>query len=108
MYQSNLSDQQWSEIEHFFRRSDPRGAKSIHSKQTIVNAILYVVETGCQWRLLPHDFPPWQTVYDHYRRWNQRGIWQEVLDFLNARTRVKQGKKAFPSDAIVDSQSVKT
>ena len=92
----------------FFRRSDPRGAKSIHSKQTIVNAILYVVETGCQWRLLPRDFPPWQTVYDHYRRWNQRGIWQEVLDFLNARTRVKEGKKAFPSYAIVDSQSVKT
>ena len=76
MYPSNLSDQEWSEIEHFFRRSDPRGANSIHSKHTIVNAVLYVVKSGCQWRMLPHDFPLWQTVYDHYRRWNQRGIWQ--------------------------------
>ena len=57
MYPSNLSDQEWSEIEHFFRRSDPRGAKSIHSKHTIVNAVLYVVKSGCQWRMLPHDFP---------------------------------------------------
>ncbi len=78
MYPSNLCDQEWSEIEHFFRRSDPRGAKSIHSKHTIVNAVLYVVKSGCQWRMLPHDFPPWQSVYDHYRRWNQRGIWQVV------------------------------
>ena len=51
MYPSNLSDQEWSEIEHFFRRSDPRGAKSIHSKHTIVNAVLYVVKSGCQWRI---------------------------------------------------------
>ena len=59
MYPSNLSDQDWSAIEHFFTRSDPRGAKSIHSKHTIVNAVLYVVKSGCQWRMLPHDFPPW-------------------------------------------------
>ena len=58
MYPSNLSDQEWSEIEHFFRRSDPRGAKSIHSKHAIVNAVLYVVKSGCQWRILPHDFLP--------------------------------------------------
>ncbi len=108
MYPSNLSDQAWSEIEHFFKRSDPRGAKSVHSKYTVVNAVFYVVKTGCQWRMLPLDFPPWQSVYDHYRRWNKRGIWQEVLDFLNVRTRLKQAKKPSPSYAIVDSQSVKT
>ncbi len=71
------------------------------------NAILYVVKSGCQWRMLPHDFTPWPTVSNHYRRWNQRGIWQAILDPLNARTRVKQGKTPFPSYAIVDSQSVK-
>ena len=72
------------------------------------NAILYVLKSGCQWRMLPHDFTPWQTVYDYYRRWNQREFWQAILDSLNTRTRVKQGKKPSPSDTIVDSQSVKT
>ena len=96
MYSSDLSDQEWSEIEHFFKRSDPRGARSIYNKHTIVNAILYVVKTGCQWRMLPHDFPPWQNVYDHYRRWSQRGIWQQVLDSQNVRDRLKQARKGRP------------
>ena len=96
MYSSDLSDQEWSEIEHLFKRSDPRGARSIYDKHTIVNAILYVVKTGCQWRMLPHDFPPWQNVYDHYRRWSQRGIWQQVLDSQNVRDRLKQARKGRP------------
>ena len=58
--------------------------------------------------MIPHDFPPWPTVYDHYRRENKRGVWQEVLDSLNARNRLKQGKRPSPSYAIVDSQSVKS
>ena len=58
--------------------------------------------------MLSHDFPPWQSVYDHYRRWNQRGVWQEVMGVLNSCTRLKQGKTPSPSYAIVDSQSVKT
>ena len=58
--------------------------------------------------MLPHDFLPWQSVYDHYRRWNQRGVWQEVLGVLHSCTRLKQGKTPSPSYAIVDSQSVKT
>lgn len=108
MYSSDLSDKDWFLIEGFFERTDPRGAKSVHSKRLIVNAILYVVKSGCQWRMLPNDFPPWQTVYDHYRRWNQNGTWEKVLDFLNGWSRIDQDRRTSPSYAIVDSQSVKT
>ena len=108
MYPSDLSDKDWSLIKGFFERPDPRGAKSVHSKRLIVNAILYVVKSGCQWRMLPNDFPPWKTVYDHYRNWNRNGNWQRALDFLTSWSRIDQGKKPTPSYAIVDSQSVKT
>ncbi len=63
---SDLTEEDWSKIKHFFVRSDLRGAVSRHDKQQIVNAILYAVKGGIQWRMLPRDFPPWQTVYDHY------------------------------------------
>ncbi|MCP4055228.1 MAG: transposase [Mesoflavibacter sp.] len=59
----------------------------------IVNAILYLNKTGIQWELMPNDFPPWKTVYDHFRKWKQAGIWEKVLDFLNEEFRVQNGKK---------------
>ena len=108
MYPSNLTDRQWKKIKHFFRRPDARGARSKHSKRSIVNAILYVVKGGIQWRMMPKDMPPWQTVYDHFRRLSARGVWKQVLNALNVEIRISYGKKAFPSYAIVDSQSVKT
>ena len=108
MYDSDLSDREWDKIKHFFKRPDPRGAKRIHSKRTIVNAILYVVKSGCQWRMMPNDLPPWSTVYDHYRKWNLNGTWEKVLKFLNGEARRKQGRSPSPTYAIVDSQSVKT
>ncbi len=84
-------------IEAYFQRKDNRGAVSVHttcaersrSKRDIVNAILYVTKTGAQWRLLPREFPPWQTVYGHYRRWNHRGVWEQALDELNRQHRKK-------------------
>ena len=67
MYPSDLSDAEWQLIEPFFRRPDPRGNQGKHAKRDIINAILYVVYGGIQWRMLPKEFPPWGTVYDHFR-----------------------------------------
>ncbi|EAR22206.1 IS5 family transposase [Nitrococcus mobilis] len=108
MYDSDLSDEQWQLIAHHFEPKDNRGAVPIHSKRTIVNAILYINKTGAQWRMLPKEFPPWQTVYDHYSNWNRRRVWAAALDALNALHRKKNGKTPTPSYAIIDSQSVKT
>jgi putative transposase len=108
MYPSDLTDKEWALIEPFFRRPDPRGNRGKYAKRDIVNAILYVVQGGIQWRMLPKDFPPWDTVYNHFRRLNQRGVWQQALDALTQESRRRQGKVLHPSYAIIDSQSVKT
>lgn len=108
MYPSDLTDKQWKCIEHFFGRPDPRGARSKHEKRAIVNAILYVTKGGIQWRMLPKDMPPWQTVYNHFWRLNQRGVWEAVLVELNKLVRKQAGKKPVPSYALIDSQSIKT
>ena len=108
MYPSDLKDKQWERISVFFERSDPRGSKGFHEKRVIVNAILYVTKSGCQWRMLPKDYPPHGTVYDHFRNWSRRGIWEKVLDELNKEVRKSAGRAVSPSYGIIDSQSVKT
>jgi putative transposase len=74
----------------------------------ILNAILYVVRTGCQWRMLPTNLPPWQTVYGYFRRWKKNGIWERINEALVKKVRVQHGRQAEPSAGILDSQSVKT
>ena len=74
----------------------------------MVNAILYVLRTGSSWRMLPHDFPPWESVYGYFRRWRQAGIWQQVHDHLRSQYRETLGRDPCPSAGAVDSQSVKT
>lgn len=73
----------------------------------ILNAIFYIVRSGAAWRLMPHDFPPWQTVYSHFRTWKLCGLWQEVNDQLLEQTRIQEGRSPLPSAAVIDSQSVK-
>jgi putative transposase len=107
-YPSDLTDRQWERINHHFAPRDPRGSSHKHPKKQIVDAILYVVRTGCQWRQLPHDLPPWKTVYDHFRNWNLRGVWETALEEINQRARKKIAKAPTPRDGIIDSQSVKT
>ena len=109
-YPSDLTDKQWQKAEPFFARSDPRGARSKYPKRRVVEAVLYRLREGCRWRALPHDFPPWDTVYDHWRRWKKRGLWQEAVAVLGTRWRevaLGRGRRA-PRHAILDSQSVKT
>lgn len=107
-YTSDLKDKEWEILEPLLPRSDPRGAQPKHPKREVVNAILYVLDNGIKWRNVPAHFPPWQTVYDHFRRWNQRGMWQYVLEVLQPRERQKQGRNPGPSYGIIDAQSVKT
>jgi putative transposase len=76
--------------------------------RAVINAILYLDRTGCQWRALPHDFPPWSTVWSYFRAFRNDGTWQRIHTALREQVRVKQGREPTPSAAIIDSQSVKT
>ena len=86
----------------------PIGRPRLHSRRTILNSIFYIVRSGCAWRLLPHEFPPWQTVYHYFRRWRLDGTWERIHTALRERVRVQAGRNSQPSAGIIDSQSVKT
>ncbi len=86
----------------------PRGNSHKQSKKSIVDAILYVLEGGIKWRMMPKDFPPWKTVYDHFSKWNKRGVWEACLDRLNRYARKKAGRTGLPTYGIIDAQSIKT
>lgn len=103
-YPSDLTDKQWAEIEPLY--SGLREYK--WSKRELTDAVLYFVKTGCQWRHLPHDFPPYSTVHSFYRRARISGLWDRILRHMVVKTREDAGRKAEPSYGIIDSQSVKT
>ena len=103
-YSTDLTDSQWAIIEPLF--SGMRNRK--WPKRELVNAVFYLVKTGCQWRQLPHDFPPYSTVHSFYRRARLSGLWDRILEHLVKVTRVNAGRNPNPSYAIIDSQSVKT
>jgi putative transposase len=88
-YASDVSDEQWALIEPHTGRPDARGAVRRHAMRQIINAILYQNKTGCQWRLLPKDFPPWFTVYNHFWRMRERGVWKKITLDLNEKRRKK-------------------
>lgn len=103
-YPSNLSDSQWQIISKFL---DIRRNRKYDLRE-IVNAILYVVKTGCQWRMLPKDFAPWKSVYYYFSVWKKNEIFEIIHETLVEKIRVKQGKKEEPSLGIIDAQSVKS
>ena len=104
-YASYLTDRQWNMIAELF---PPAGNKSKWEKRELVNAVLYLVENGCKWRNLPHDFPPHTTVSNFYYAAIKSGLWEKILAALVEKTRVNAGREAAPSYGIIDSQSVKT
>ncbi len=106
-YPSDLTDEQWQIIRRLLPRTSKLGRPRI-DRRAIIDAILYVVRTGCQWRQLPGDFPKWKTVYTVFWRWRKAGLWQHLHDALRQRVRQATGKKRTPSAAILDSQSVRT
>jgi putative transposase len=108
MYSSDLRDEEWELINRYFEQGQVFGRPLKHARREIVNAVFYVTKSGCQWRMLPLNFPSWKTVYDYFRRWCIEGTWEKVLDILNRKDRTNRGKAAVPSYGIVDSQSIKT
>ena len=107
-YPSDVTDGQWRLIERWIPPPKWGGRPRGHNMCEVVNAMLYVVRTGCSWRQLPHDFPPWETVYRYFRYFQRDGTWEKIHDRLRAQVRRKAGKKPSPSAGIIDSQSVKT
>jgi putative transposase len=107
-YQSDLSDAEWSCLESYLPAPKANGRPRIYPLREILNAIFYVVRSGCAWRLLPHDFPSWKTVYHYFRFWRLDGTWERMHAALRDRVRVRLKRNPQPSAAIVDSQSVKT
>jgi transposase len=109
-YPTDLSDRQWALIEPLLPepKSGPgKAGRPPSDRRQVVNAILYVVKSGCQWRLLPREFGCWATVYGYFNRWSRATVWQGVLEELNMQERCRQCRHPEPSAGCVDSQSVK-
>src|SRR5215204_6157846 len=107
-YPSDLSDAQWTRLRSYLPAPKAQGRPRTHSLRDVFDAIFYVLKSGCHWRLLPHDFPPWSTVYYHFRRFRLKGLWSLILKVVRAAERKSVGKNPQPTAAIMDSQSVKT
>ena len=107
-YQSDLSDAEWSCLEYYLPGPKADGRPRLHSLREILDAIFYVLKSGCAWRLLPHDFPPWKTAYHYFRLWRLDGTWERMHAALRKRVRVRLERNPQPSAGIVDSQSIKT
>ena len=106
-YNTDLTDTQWELIEPIFRTN--KGTNLVkHKKRDLINAVLYLVKTGCQWRMLPNDFPPHDTVWSFYRRAVASGKWEKAMDAMTQKVRIDAGRKATPTYGIIDSQSAKT
>ena len=107
-YPTDLSDQEWAVIESYIPKPKPGGRPAKHERREILNAIAYVLRSGEAWRLMPHDLPPWSTVYDYFRQWRIDGTWERINTALREKLRITLGREAEPSAAIIDSQTVKT
>jgi transposase len=106
-YPTDVTDAQWALVEPLLPPAGSGGRPEKHPRRDIVDAVLYVVRTGCSWRQLPADFPPWQTVYWYFVRWEQQRVTLRMLDALRQQVRRGEGRDAEPSAGVIDSQSVK-
>jgi putative transposase len=107
-YATDLTDEQCTVVEPLIPAPLPNGRPPIWPRREILNAILYVLKTGCAWHLLPHDFPPYSTVFWYFRGWRKAGVWEALNSVLREKVREELGRDAQPSAVIIDSQSVKT
>src|SRR2546421_11873893 len=107
-YPTDLTDAQWALLEPLIPPAKHGGRPRVVAMREVVNTILYLNRTGCQWDMLPHDLLPKSTVYEYFGAWRNDGTWQRMMDALRAQVRVAEGRQATPSAASIDSQSVKT
>jgi putative transposase len=106
-YPSDLTDAQWQLLPPFLAAAKPGGRPRKTDLREVVNAIFYLNREGCTWRALPHDFPPWRTVYEYFTAWRRDGTWDELNGALRRRLRVAAGRPHTPTTASIDSQTVK-
>ncbi len=107
-YPTDLTDRQWDCIKELIPPAKPGGRPRTLEMRAVINGILYVVVSGCQWRMLPREYPAWQSVYTYFRQWCDDGTWQRLHDTLRAQLRRRAGRHKQPTAAALDSQSVKT
>lgn len=107
-YPTDLTDQEWQILEPLVPPIKSGGRPANYSRREILNAVLYVLRSGCQWRMLPHDLPNWQTVYTYYRNWRLDGSWRRIHETLRKALREEEGHHPEASAAMMDSQSAKT
>jgi putative transposase len=107
-YPSDLTDEQFAILEPLIPPAKPGGRPREVIMRDVIDGIFYINRSGCQWRMLPHDFPKWSTVYSYFRHWRIDGTWQTFLDALRTRVRQAAGKQDTPSAACIDSQTIKT
>ena len=107
-YPSDLTDAQWEELEPLLPLAKPGGRPRTVDMRQVINGILYVLRSGCPWRMMPHDLSPWSTAWGYFRWWRKDGNWERIHDALRPKVRELQGREPTPSAAVIDSQSVKT
>jgi transposase len=107
-YPSDVTDAEWQIIEPLLPEAQGIGRPREVDLREIINGIFYVLPEGCSWRALPHDLPPWQTVYNYFRHWQRLGVWQKIHTQLRHQVRKHMEKTDNPTAGIIDSQSVKT
>jgi putative transposase len=107
-YPTDLTDEQWKLVEPFLPAGKQGGRPRKTNLREVLNALFYLVRTSCQWRMIPHEFPPWKTCYNYYRAWIDSGTWDEIVYVLRMEVRTQAGRKDQPRVAAIDSQSVKT
>ena len=107
-YASDVTDEEWALVEGFLPRPRKLGRPRTTEMREVVNALLYMLTTGCQWRLLPKEFPPFSTVQRFFYRWREAGLWQTINHSLVMQAREASGREASPTAGIIDTQSVKT
>ena len=107
-YATDLSDEEWWILKPLIPEAKPGGRPRAHETRELLDAIFYAVRGGCAWRLLPHEFPPWQTIYHYFRTWRLDGTWERINSVLRERVRAMAGRDTTPSAAILDSQSART
>ena len=107
-YPSDVTDKEWRVLEPLIPPCKRGGRPRAVDMRAVINAVFYVLRSGCAWRMLPHDFPPWPTVYYYLWSWRRDGTWECIQDSLREQVREQAGREVSPSAAIIDSQSVKT
>ena len=107
-YATDVTDAQWEVLQSCIPPEKPGGRPRAADMREVINAIFYLLRTGCTWRMLPNDYPEWNTVYYYFRKWKKNGTWKKIHDALRGKVRKKAGKSEQPTAGIIDSQSVKT